>query len=106
VKENTMDPTNPNDVALKALSDATSKAYETAKAAEDAAKGVSPTGEAKLVFPPWVAYLGAALAAASGAVLALPSAGVSVPAALTIAAAIIGPTLGGLGIVSAGARVK
>lgn len=96
-----MDPTNSNDVALKSLSDATSAAYEAAKAKE-----VSPTGEAKLTFPPWAAYVGAVLAAVSGAVLALPSAGVSVPTALTVAATIIGSTLGGVGIVSAGARAK
>lgn len=101
-----MDPTNPTDVALKSLSDATSKAYETAKAAEDAAKAapVSPTGQAVLTLPPWASLVLAGVAAACGAVLALPSAGISVPAGLTIAAAVIGPTLGGLGIVSAGGR--
>ncbi len=98
-----MDPTNPTDVALKQLSDATSKAYEAAKATESA-PAVSPTGQAVLTLPPWASIVLAGVAAACGAVLALPSAGISVPAGLTIAAAVIGPTLGGLGIVSAGGR--
>jgi hypothetical protein len=95
-----MDPTNPNDVALKSLSDATSKAYETAKAAE----AVSPTGLAVWAPPPWLTYVLGGVAAACGGVLALPTAGVSIPPALMIAAAVLAPTIGGLGVMSAGGR--
>lgn len=65
---------------------------------------ISPTGQAVLTLPPWLAVALTILGALVAAVPSIVAAGVALPAWVTAVAATLGTLLGLLGISSAGAR--